>query len=239
MLLVLSLLLNGCGEKISEEDAQYRLVEANMQSQFPGKIKRNGDKLIVRAASGEEHVFQDNRDEDNADNYVTHLASSRLPGLDWLIVTSGYYEGGGQELISLSSGALFHFDGYQEPILAPDSKRVLIYSQDMEAGYSSNYIAIYKIDQNMMQLEVEFNGDGNESGKDSWGPDKPRWLNNETLAYDEIRYVGNGKMQASHIKLELINGKWQKSIIGKPSVARNSWYRSAQRKMSAVRKFDE
>lgn len=223
ILLVISLLLNGCGEKISEEDERDRLVEASMQSQFPGKIKRNGGKLIVRAASGKEHVFQDNRDEDIGDNYVTHLASSRLPGLDWLIVTSGYYEGGGQNLISLSSGALFHFDGTWDPILSPDSKRVLLYSQDMVAGYYSNYIAIYKIDQNMMQLEVEFNGDGNESEKDTWGPESARWLDNETLSYDEVRYVvnGNGKMQATHIKLNLINGKWQKSIVGKPSMIKN------------------
>jgi hypothetical protein len=220
VLLVISLLLNSCGEEISKADEQDRLVEASMQSQFPGKIKRNGGKLTVRAASGEEHIFQDNRDENNGDNYVTHLASSRLPGLDWLIVSVGYYEGGGKNLISLNSGALFQFDGYPDPILSPDSQRVLIYSQDMEAGYSSNYIAIYKIDQNMMQLDVEFNGDGNE--KDSWGPDNARWVDNETLAYDEVRYVADSKMQATHIKLKLIKGKWQKNIVGKSSILRNT-----------------
>lgn len=212
------MLLHGCGENVSSDVAQERLVEANMQNQFLGKIKRNGDRLIVRSASGKEHVFQDNRDENNGDNYIAYLASSRLPGLDWLIVSIGYYEGGGKNLISLNSGELFQFDGYPDPILSPDSQRVLIYSQDMEAGYSSNYIAIYKIDQNMMQLELEFNGDGNE--KDSWGPDNPRWLNNETLTYDEMRYVRDGKMQATHIKLQLINGKWQKSIVGKPTMVR-------------------
>jgi hypothetical protein len=208
---------------MSEQDVQDRLVETTMQSQFPGKIERKGDRLIVRAASGEEHVFQDNRDENNADNYVAHLASSRLPGLDWLIVSSGYYEGGSQSLISLSSGALFHFDGFYDPILSPDGKRVVIYSQDMEAGYSSNYIAIHKIDQNKMELEVEFNGDGNELNKDNWGPDKPRWLDNEALAFDEIRYVGKGNSkQATHIQLKLIKGKWLKNITGKAAAVKNS-----------------
>jgi hypothetical protein len=150
--LLISLLLNGCSEKVSEEVVQERLVEASMQSQFPGQILRNGDKLIVRSASGKELVFQDNRVD--GDNYVTYLASSRLSGLDWLIVSIGYYEGGGKSLISLNSGELFQFDGYPDPILSPDSQRVLIYSQDMVAGYVSNYIAVYKVDQNMMQLEV-------------------------------------------------------------------------------------
>jgi len=218
ILLVISLLLNGCGEKVTEEVAQERLVEASMQSQFPGKIKRNGGKLTVRSTSGKEHVFQDNRNE--GDYYVNYLASSRLPGLDWLIVSIGFYEGGGKSLISLNSGELFQFDGHPDPILSPDSQRVLIYSQDMVAGYTSNYIAVYKIDQNMMQLEVEFSGDGNE--KDSWGPDNPRWLNNETLAYDEIRYVAVSKMQATPIQLKLIKGKWQKSITRKSSILRNA-----------------
>jgi len=218
ILLFISMLLNGCSEKVSEEVVQDRLVEASMQSQFPGKIIRNGDKLIVRSASGKEHVFQDNRVD--GDNYVTYLASSRLPALDWLIVSVGFYEGGGKSLISLNSGELFQFDGYPDPILSPDSQRVLIYSQDRVAGYTSNYIAVYKIDQNVMQLEVEFSGDGNE--KDSWGPDNPRWLNNETLAYDEIRYVADSKMQATPIQLKLIKGKWQKSITRKSSILRNA-----------------
>lgn len=220
MLLVISLLINGCSQNTSDADVQDQRAEANMQSQFPGKIKRNGDKLMVRATSGEEHVFQDNRHEDNAENYVTHIASSRLPGLDWLIVTNGYYEGSGQKLISLSSGSLYGFDGTYEPMLSPDSKRVLIYSQDLVAGYNSNYIAIYQIDQNEIKLEVEFSGDGNEKG--IWGPDNPNWVNNETLTYDELRYAGEGSMQATHIKLKLINGKWQKSIIGKPSIVKNN-----------------
>ncbi len=223
LLLSISLLLNGCGEEVSEADMQGRHVEAEMQSQFPGKIKRNGDKLIVRSASGEEHVFQDNNNENDAEHYVNHLVTSRLPGLDWLVVSSGYYEGGGQALISLTSGKMFEFDGMYEPILSPDSKHVLIYSQDMDAGYSSNYISILQIDSNEIKQVIEFNGDGNEGSKDYWGPDNPRWLDNETLSYDEIRRLENGRdTQATHIKLKLIKGKWQKSITGKSAVVKNS-----------------
>jgi len=215
ILLVISFLLNGCSEKESEIDAQIRLAETNIQRQFPGKIKRNGDKLIVKTASGKEYVFQDNLGESNAESYVTHHATSRLPGLDWLIVGIGYWEGSGQELINLNSGATLDFDGSDEPILSPDKKRVLLYSRDMDAGYSSNYLAIYQIDQNAINLEVELNGDPTETQKDSWGPDNPRWLNSETLTYDELRYVKDNSKQATHIKLQLIGGKWQKTITGK------------------------
>jgi len=214
------LLLTGCGEKISESDEQNRVVEASIENQFPGKIKRNGGKLTVRATSGDEHVFQDRRDENIGENYVTHLASSRFPGLDWVVVSSTYYEGGEKSVINVNSGAVFHFDGHPDPIVSPDNQRAVFYSQDIDAGYTSNYIAIYRIDQNTMQLEVEFDGDGNE--KDSWGPENPRWLNNEVLAYDEVRYVSDSSLQAIHIQLKRIEGKWKQDIVGKPFVIKRN-----------------
>lgn len=225
ILFVVAFVLNGCVEKEPSLNIEEQRVEAAIQKQFPGKIKRKGNKLIVGSASGKEHVFEDNRSEENpdiADSYVAHLASSRLPGLDWLIVTVGYYENSGQKLISLNSGEMLEFDGSYEPILSPDKNHVLIYSQDMEAGYSSNYIAVYQLDQNSINLEIELDGDPSETRKDSWGPGNPRWLNNETLIYDELRYVNGGRKQATHIKLQLMNGKWHRTVTSKSAPLENN-----------------
>ena len=205
-------------EAICEE----RKAETTLQVKFPELIKRKGDKLIIRSTAGVVHVFKDNRNENNAENYVTHLAQSSLPGLDWVIVNSIYYEGDGQELINLNSGELIQFDGSNYPTLSPNGKHLLVYSQDLVTDYHSNYISIYQIDQNSMKVEVEFSGDRTESNDDIWGPDQPRWVNNETLLYDELRYVGeNGGMQATHIRLQFINGQWKKSITGKSAVIIN------------------
>lgn len=209
------------GVEIQDGEREGIKIEADLQTKFPGLIQRKGNKLFIRSTSGQEHVFKDNPNTDQADTYVTHRAATSLPGLDWVIVQSGYYEGGGQELISLSSGAMLQFDGFQDPILSPDRKRLLIYSQDMVAGYSSNYISIYQIDQNQMQLEIELSGDPDEQHKDAWGPSNPRWINDSTVAFDEDRYVNNDSMQATHITLKLINGKWQKKITGKSAVVKN------------------
>lgn len=208
------------GDETQNWEREEKKQEADLQRKFPGLINRNGEKLFIRATSGVEHIFVDNRNEDNADSYVTHRALSSLPGLDWVIVLSGYYEGGGQQLISLNSGALHGFDGSQAPILSPDNKRLLIYSQDMVAGYSSNYIAVHQIDRNEMQLEIEFNGDHNEGNNDSWGPSNPRWIDNDTVTFDEDRYVNDRGMQATHIRLKFIDGKWQRKVTGKSAVVK-------------------
>jgi hypothetical protein len=125
-------------------------------------------------------------------------------------------------LVSLNSGEKFQFDGFNKPTLSPDGKRLLVYSQDMVADYYSNYISIYQIDQYTIKVEVEFSGDRTERNDDIWGPDQPRWINNDTLTYDELRYVGdNSGMQATHIKLQFIHGQWKKSITGKSAVIIN------------------
>ncbi|MBU1691944.1 MAG: hypothetical protein KJ958_00880 [Gammaproteobacteria bacterium] len=225
ILFVVAFVLNGCGEKVPSLDIKEQRIEAEIKKQFPGKIKREGNKLIVGSVSGKEHVFEDNRSEENSDianSYVAHLASSRLPGLDWLIVTVGYYENSGQKLISLTSGEMLEYDGSYEPILSPDKNHVLIYSQDIDAGFSSNYISVYQLDQNSINLEIEFDGDPSETRKDSWGPDNPRWLNNETLTYDELRSAKGDRKQATHIKLQLIKGKWHRTITGKSAYIKNN-----------------
>ena len=202
--------------------------ETDLQTKYPGMIQRKGDTLVIRAASGKINAFKDNRSDDGSDPFIIYNAWGALPNLDWVVIRVGYIEGGGHVLVSLNSGHVLEANGHGGPVLSPDSRRLMMFSQDMDAGYNDNYIAIYQIDKNNAKLEILLSGDRKMSPNgsinyedDFWGPSKPRWVDNETVAYDEDRYVDRSGMQSTHIQLKLINGKWQKSITGKSPVVKN------------------
>lgn len=200
--------------------------EVNLQAKFPGKIQRKGETLAIRATSGKTHTFINNRSEDYS-KHIVYDARSAIPHLDWVIIGVSYYEGSGHLLISLNSGEVLEFDGYEEPILSPDGQRLLAYSQDLEAGYDPNFIAIYKMDRNKASQEILLDGGNvNFPSNELWGPSQPRWLDNTTVAYDENRFgadrYASGGPQTIPIQLKLRNGKWQKSVIGKSPAVKNN-----------------
>lgn len=203
--------------------------ETGLQAKYPGMIQRKGDTLIIRSASGKINTFKNNRSDDGSEPFIIYNAWGALPNLDWVVLRVGYIEGGAHVLVSLSSGHVLEANGHGGPVLSPDSKRLMMFSQDMDAGYNDNYIAIYQIDKNNAKLEISLSGDRKMSPSgsinyedDFWGPSKPRWVDNETVTYDEDRNVGGGNIQSTHIELKYINGKWQKNITGKSPVVKNN-----------------
>lgn len=216
----------------NDAECQARVVaerEAALQAKYPKLISRQGGVLQIRSRSGVLRTFKDAASED--DEYVVYRMQQVLPTLEWVVIQVSHYEWSTVILVSLFSGQQIEFDGYEDPLLSPDSKHLLVFSNDMDAGYHSNFVALYRIDAYRIKEVLMLNGDHKmtpqgevDPASDFWGPGNPQWLDGSTVAYTEDRYADGGQIgshiQSTPVQLKLVDGNWKRIVVTNPAIAK-------------------
>lgn len=101
------------------------------------------------------------------------------PDKRFLAVREQFYEGNTWYVFDRKTGDLTRINGY--PLFSPDNLRFVAIEQDLDAGYSPNRMAVYRVTDNSVEEEFDL------IPKDAyWGPGNTTWIDNETIRFEMV-----------------------------------------------------
>jgi hypothetical protein len=123
-------------------------------------------------ANGSDTVFTHSYDE-GWGNYAVYEVKKDYTEINYWLVYVGLYEGDAMFLLNKQSGKVTWI--YSEPILSPNKKYFITHSADLEAGYNSNGIQLFKIaGVDIVELWTK--------DIDAWEPSEIKWENDSIIA---------------------------------------------------------
>lgn len=123
-------------------------------------------------ANGSDTIFT-NSYEEGWGNYAVYEVKKNYSDINYWLVYVGLYEGDAMFLLNKQTGKVQWV--YSEPIFSPNKKYFMTYSADLEAGYNSNGIQLFKIEgANIVELWTK--------DLDAWEPAEIKWQNDSIIA---------------------------------------------------------
>lgn len=107
-------------------------------------------------------------------------------------------------IVDLISGQKVAIDGF--PVLSPDKRHLLVYSEAIESNFFPNHIGVYRLDSGVPALVFLLNGD--EVASSTWGVEKAIWKGNETIEFTRVEWLEGGRVSSIRT-LSLAGGKWR------------------------------
>jgi hypothetical protein len=136
-------------------------------------VKRTDSLLSFTLTNGEKLKLRDVYQPDYADVLIFSYVKSYEDILYWLYNVT-YYEGSGMFLLDKDNGEKINLWGM--PVFSPDKSHFVTNSIDIVAGYQPNGMQLFEIQDGKVSLVWKF------EISDEWGPEKVRWIDNETIA---------------------------------------------------------
>ena len=171
---------------------------------FGKYFRASNTVLVITPENGKTRSYP-TIDENSADDRSASVVGV-LESFPLFIIAHYFGEGGDIELVNYLTGENFVISG--QPILSPDKKRLLVFSEAVESNYLPNHLTIYRLVQNRLFEEATLNGD--ENPEQSWGPVEPKWNNASTITYQKKRFEANGEV-LTPVTLILRNDGWYSS----------------------------
>jgi hypothetical protein len=164
--------------------------------QGDGRVKRRGHTLVVRPFNGPELRFSDDTyqmrkdDREEADTHCQFLGS--VPGRPYWLIDSLQWERYQPFLVNKYSGRATLLS--QDPEISPDRKYLFVATPGLDIESSFNGLELLAIsDQEVKQLWTRT--------LRKWQPGHVRWLDNHTLAIEQLRFEPTEK--TSYVRLVL------------------------------------
>jgi hypothetical protein len=180
-----------CAEELEEE----------LMPKVPFKVQRNSNFLHLQTQAGALAfpIFKEKTEEDTQPYLVSYLAAAQL-AVVWVFE----YRGRSVYLINTQTGLQTQINGF--PLLSPDNKRLLVYSEARSDKENANLVVIYRIRNHKLYAEMVLSGDDNRI--QPWNPLDVRWVSPDKVEFIRLHYH-NGEEDQKLQSLQLQRGKWQ------------------------------
>lgn len=133
---------------------------------------QDSTSITFSLSNGLDTTFTNNY-EDGWENYSVYEVIKDYDEINCWLVYIGLYEGDAMFLLNKNSGKVLWI--YSEPILSPSKKYFVSHSGDLEAGYNSNGIQLFKIQgANVVEIWTKDIAE--------WEPSEVKWENDSTIA---------------------------------------------------------
>jgi hypothetical protein len=197
---VSSFLLDACEFKVPLDPSCAAQLEQHLIEHKALKVQRNSNFLHLETEAGAVSfpIFKEKTDEDTQPFVVAYLKDVEL-----IVVWVFESPGRSVYLINRKTGIQTQINGF--PLLSPDKKRLLVYSEAHTDKENANLIVIYKIRYTKLRAEIVLSGDDNRL--QPWNPMNMRWVNPTQVEFTRLH---NQNGQPEHKKQNLIfeKGKW-------------------------------
>ncbi|HXA00435.1 MAG TPA: hypothetical protein VNW99_00500 [Cytophagaceae bacterium] len=160
---------------------------------YANTMTRSGPTLSVRIRNGKQVDFT--TDTSISEGGTQYYYRGQLKS-GFHIIQEIYLEGSGYTLVNINTGERTKIWGM--PVESPDHKRVIVYSFDLMAGYNSNDLQLFKIQNGNMvkEWEKEFS---------TWGPNLPYWQDNQTVYLKQGTQGSQGDVLYTYSAMKIIN----------------------------------
>jgi hypothetical protein len=157
-----------------------------------GRISRVGHTLVVRPFHGRELRFTDRKDSTDEMGNVECRFLGGILGRPYWLADSALWEHTQPFLINKQSGRLTPLP--YDPDISPNRKLLFIASPGLDSPATDNAIQLWSIsDQTATLLWAR--------RLQQWQPQQVRWLDNHTIAIEQIRF--EPKEKTSYVRLLL------------------------------------
>jgi hypothetical protein len=146
-------------------------VESQLTANVPNIFSTDSGGFAIRMLDG---TSQRLNDENDLMNIVDISPDKRF-----LVVREQFYEGNTWHIFDRQTGNLTHIGGY--PLFSPNNLSFVAVEQDLDAGYSPNRMAIYRVAGGVIEEESDL-----LSEDDTWGPGFTSWIDNETVRFEMV-----------------------------------------------------
>lgn len=190
-----------CEFEIELEPPCARELEEDLMPKIPFKVQRNSNFLHLQTQAGALAfpIFKEKTEEDTQPYLVSYLAAAQL-AVVWVFE----YRGRSVYLINTQTGLQTQINGF--PLLSPDNKRLLVYSEARSDKDNANLVVIYRIRNHKLYAEMVLSGDDNRI--QPWNPLDVRWVSPDKVEFIRLHYH-NGEEDQKLQNLQLQQGKWQ------------------------------
>ena len=190
-----------CEFEIELERSCAEELEKDLLPTLPFQVQRNSNFLHLQTKAGALAfpIFKEKTDEDTQPYLVSFLAAAKL-AVVWVFE----YRGRSVYLINTQTGLQTQINGF--PLLSPDNKRLLVYSEARSDKENANLVVIYRIRNNKLYSEIVLSGDDNRI--QPWNPLDVRWVSPDKVEFTRLHYH-NGEEDQKLQSLQLQQGKWQ------------------------------
>lgn len=159
-----------------ERAAERARVERVALQASSGRASREGRALLLTLPSHRQLAFIDC--DAQSESWLQH----QYEGLDAVggghVISVSYYEGGATQWVHATSGQVVSLAS--APVFSPDGAHFAIANADLEAGYSDNIFAIYRV-TDAGAVEVF-----REDGGDEFGAATPVWTDASTVQFTRV-----------------------------------------------------
>ena len=179
-----------CGNKVFEKKQIDR---------FSDRATRIDGRLQLKLDSGSS-LNLDNINVNN-ERYKGYWFITYYQQTGYFLVQVRGWEGFSYLMINAFTGEMVPVIGV--PIISRDTKRFVVTSLDLEAGYRPNRIAIFRFDSDRVKQEWV---------KDyvAVGPSDAAWISETAITYIENRSSNGGQtLNKKHIIVQVTNGEWK------------------------------
>ncbi len=157
------------------EVARARSERAALDASHGG-ASRDGGTLRLTLSNNRQLAFVDCNAQ--SESWLQH----EYHGLDAVgrghLIAVSYYEGGVTQWVHAASGSVLSLAS--APVFAPDGQHFAVANADLEAGYTDNVFAIYRVTDT--GAEEVFR----EAGGDEYGAATPVWTNADTVTFTRV-----------------------------------------------------
>lgn len=190
-----------CEFEIELEQPCAQELEEDLLPLVPFRVQRNSNFLHLQTQAGALAfpIFNEKTEEDTQPYLVSYLKAVQLAVI-WVFE----YRGRSVYLINTQTGLQTQINGF--PLLSPDNKRLLVYSEARSDKENANLIVIYRIRNQKLYAELVLSGDDNRI--QPWNPLDVRWISPDKVEFIRLHYH-NGEEEQKRQSLQLQHGKWQ------------------------------
>jgi hypothetical protein len=186
-----------CG--LSGVSCSNKAFEKKQIDRFSEKVTRNNGDLELNVTAGPPVILHNITVNDTGNKVHWFITYYHQTG--YFLVQVRGWEGFHYLMISGATGDIIPLIGV--PIISRDTKRFVVTSLDLDAGYRPNRIAIF-----------HFNGDGVklEWSKDYTvsGPSDAAWISDTLITYSENSSPDGGQtLSKERVTVKLENGEWR------------------------------
>lgn len=190
-----------CEFQVELEQSCAEELEEELLTTLPFQVQRNSNFLHLQTQGGALAfpVFREKTDEDTQPYLVAYLDAVKLAVI-WVFE----YRGRSVYLVNTQTGLQTQINGF--PLLSPDHKRLLVYSEAISDKENANLVVIYQIRKHKLYAELVLSGDDNRI--QPWNPLDVRWVGPDKVEFTRLHYHNNKETQTLQ-SMQLQQGKWQ------------------------------
>lgn len=176
-------------------------LEAALMRAHPKRFTRQDGTLRLHLADGQVREFVDvpvNDAEDNLEQQVSYALIQYFPEVGYALVDASYWEGGTSYLVDVRTGDATDVGG--EVALSPDKSRFAVTNVDIEAEFTDNILAVYRVTADGLVNEFL-------ESPEKWGASDVVWQGNDVVRFSRNYWGGSDTIEKKTQRLRRVAEK--------------------------------